>query len=92
MKTKEEKITLTADEFGVVAVCSVRYALGRMTYMPELITSLIAKVLDKLSTKDLYVIANDIKDAPSYGDEKIDKPTWMKFYTLVCEEIKRRQK
>lgn len=91
MKNREESITLTAEEFGAFAICSVRYSLGRMTYMPELITGLLIKSLDKLTTKDLYVMANDIKDAPSYGDEKIDKPTWMRFLFMIIEEIDRRE-
>lgn len=31
------------DEFGAALVCAVRYCLGRMTYMPGLVTDWIMK-------------------------------------------------
>ena len=78
------------DDFEIVIMSAVRYALGRQTYVPYSVISFITPILDKLSDKTLYVLERDIAEASSYGDEKIDKPEWMKFLENIRKERKKR--
>lgn len=53
------KIANTED-FGFVCNCTVRYCLGRRTYMPWTVMGFIKPVLPVLDDKTLYVMARDI--------------------------------
>ena len=61
-------------DFGTVCGCAVRYSLGRQTYMPSLVQQFINRNLKQIDSYSLAVMARDIKEAPSYGNETIDKP------------------
>ena len=88
------------DNFGAVLNCAVRYAIGRQSYMPRLVQDFIRPLLPELSNKTLGVMANDIKCANGYagvpeckpwGDEKVDKPGWMKFLADIEAELENRK-
>lgn len=79
------------EDFGVVFNCAIRYCLGRQTYMPSLVIDFIRPLLPQLDNKTLSIIENDIKNAESYGNEKIDKLIWVRFLSEVEEEICRRK-
>lgn len=79
------------DDFGLILNCAVRYSLGRQTYVPSSVCSFITPLISKLSDKTLWCMEKDIASAYSYGDEKIDKPVWMKFWSDIKDEINRRQ-
>ena len=72
------------ENFGAVLVCAVRYALGRRTYMPSLVTEYIMGHCHLiLDSNTLGVMIRDIeeqgKNGPdAYGDTW-DEKTWMKF-------------
>lgn len=80
------------DDFESILICAVRYSIGRRTYMPSIVCSYITQLIPRLSLKSLSVIERDILDAEKfgYGDEKIDKPVWMKFLDEIKNEIERR--
>lgn len=68
------------EDFGTVLVCAVRYALGRRTYMPSIVTDFVKSVSGGLSVRTLTIIRNDIraaKDRNMLGDENIDAPVWL---------------
>lgn len=92
MPTKNKKISVSAGEFGAFACCSVRYCLGRQTYMPSLITGYLKPILKDLPTNDLQIIQRDVENANNYGNEKIDKPCWESFLQAVQEELEKRGK
>ena len=77
-------------DFGTVCGCAVRYSLGRQTYMPSLVQQFINRNLKQIDSYSLAVMARDIKEAPSYGNETIDKPGWMNFLAVVEKELKDR--
>ena len=77
-------------DFGTVCGCAVRYSLGRQTYMPSLVQQFINRNLKQIDSYSLAVMARDIKEAPSYGNETIDKPGWMNFLAVLEEELKDR--
>lgn len=85
-------VKLDDDDFGAILNCAVRYAIGRQTYMPSLVISYITPLLPYITNKTLGVFKRDYESATSYGDVRIDKPMWDKFYAAVCEEINRRNK
>ena len=77
-------------DFGTVCCCAVRYSLGRQTYMPSLVQQFINRNLKQIDSYSLAVMARDIKEAPSYGNETIDKPGWMNFLAVLEKELKDR--
>lgn len=77
-------------DFGTVCGCAVRYSLGRQTYMPSLVQQFINRNLKQIDSYSLAVMARDIKEAPSYGNESIDKPGWMNFLAMLEKELKNR--
>ena len=48
-------------------------------------------LLPSLSIRALAVLEKDISSADGYGDEKIDRPDWMKFLTAVRAELARKR-
>ena len=86
---------ITPTDFGTLAICAIRYCHGRMTYMPKLVRDIIAPHLPELSDKDLQVMLNDCdfqEQFKLYGDERIDKPGWVKWKEILTAEKDRRQK
>lgn len=77
-------------DFGTICICAVRYALGRETYMPSLVQQFIHRNLNLIDGYSLAVMVRDVKDAPSYGNETIDKPGWMNFLAVLEKELKDR--
>lgn len=84
------KIDLGDDFFGTVLNCAVRYCIGRMTYMPSLVTDFIRPLLPYLSDKTLWCFERDIEGATGYGMD-MDKEMWMRFLAEVKAEIERRE-
>jgi hypothetical protein len=86
--SKEKYIS---DDFGTVFICAIRYCIGRQTYMPSMIQRQIRPLLPQLDGGTLIVMRNDIRTASDWGDEKIDKPGWMKFLADIEAELERRK-
>lgn len=87
------KISVENDNFGTILNCAVRYAMGRQTYMPSLVTDFITPLLPHVSDHALYIFDQDVTDQRyfgGYGDPKIDEPVWMRFHEAVRTEKTRR--
>ena len=81
------------DFFGAVINCAIRYACGRQTYMPSLIIEEVQPWLPLLNAKTLACMERDIREADKfggYGDEKIDKPEWLKFLKEIQDLMDKR--
>lgn len=81
------------DEFELVLGCALRYALGRMTYVPSAITGYIKPLLPYLTEPTIKVFKRDIYEQSKY--EKglgmdCDKQVWMDFYDACDNELIRR--
>ena len=88
------KLTVDSQDFGTICVCALRYAMGRETYMPDLVRSFVRPLLPKLDSKTLAVMAQDCefqKRMGAYGHERIDKPGWVRWEHEVNEELERRK-
>ena len=86
-------IRLEKDDFGTLAICAIRYCHGRQTYMPNLVQGIIRSRLKDLSDKDLNVMIEDCdfqERMHLYGDERIDRPGWIKWREELIAERKRR--
>lgn len=84
---------ITQENFGTLAICAIRYCHGRQTYMPDLVRNIIAPHLPDVSDKDLTVMIEDCEFQERmhlYGDERIDKPGWIRWKELLIAEKNRR--
>lgn len=84
---------LSQENFGMLAICAIRYCHGRQSYMPSLVQDILRPVLDKLSDRDLKVMIEDCefqRKLDLYGDPSIDKPDWIKWKDALLKEQKRR--
>lgn len=79
------------ENFGVLAVCAIRYCQGRETYMPELVRRIIRGHISEVTDKDLQVMINDCEYQSAFGDENIDKPRWIEWKEFLINEQKRRK-
>ncbi len=84
-------------EFGLILNCAVRYALGRMTYMPSSVIRYITPLLPYIDDKTLDCFIQDItrygidvdKGIGSWGMD-IDKEDWLSFLELCNKEMRKR--
>lgn len=84
---------LEKEDFGTLSICAIRYCHGRQTYMPDLVRGIIKPHMKELSDKDLTVMIEDCNFQERmnlYGDERIDKPGWLKWKADLIAERKRR--
>lgn len=85
-------ISLSQENFGILVTCATRYAIGRQSYMPYLVTGIVRPMLDKLDDKTLGCLIRDIENTPSLGDPGIDKPMWEQLLLEAQKERWRRMK
>lgn len=90
------KITRDDDRGGAVLNCAVRYALGRSSYMPGLVMSVIRPMLKDCNTKTIAVFVQDVSEwlertQPETGffDNYYDE--WQKFMADCKAELDRRE-
>lgn len=77
------------DFFGAVLNCAVRYCIGRMTYMPGLVTDWIMQHCHGLLTrKALGVMKRDIDEARARDGlgMNCDVTTWLNFRDWLEKE------
>lgn len=89
----EQGIDPSDDEFGTILNCAVRYACGRMSYMPGLVIGFITPLIPELSGRTLWCFDQDLTNAKhecGYGDPKIDEPAWLDFHAKVRAERTKR--
>ena len=87
-------IQMNETDFGTLAICAIRYCQGRMTYMPDLVRKIVRPYLQTMQDRDIIVMLRDCKfqeEMNLYGDEKIDKPDWLRWKADLEKEAERRQ-
>ena len=99
MKRRTETIPIS-DNLYTVAVCAVRYALGRRTYMPGLVTDWIkANFTGKIPKGTCEIMLRDIQEQREYGErvghdslgDPCDVKTWEKFEDWLLKERDREE-
>lgn len=91
---KEKEILFTED-LQICLICSVRYAIGRHTYMPSLVQQTIIPLLPYFSDNNLRVLFNDLNSDPYFfgnGTEDLGDADWSRFKGRVREELLKRGK
>ena len=93
-KKKPETIPISYNLY-TVAICAVRYALGRRTYMPGLVTEwIMANFAGRMPKNIAEIMLRDIKEQREYGEragydslgDPCDVRTWEKFEEWLKEE------
>ena len=90
---KRKEITISLDDFGMLAICAIRYCHGRETYMPTLIQSVIEPHLTEIMDSTLDIMIEDCgfqERMHLYGSETIDKPSWIAWRDKLKSEQERR--
>lgn len=88
-------IKVDEQDFGTVCVCALRYAMGRETYMPVLVRDFVRPLLTRLPDKTLAVMIMDCEEQERmnmWGNDLIDKPSWMRWKQELLEEKERRRR
>ena len=91
----DKKINLTTENFATLAICAIRYSMGRETYMPGLVRDIIRPHLADLDETDLNVMLQDSAEQRrynNYGSSYIDKPGWLQWETELNMEKARRER
>lgn len=86
-------ISVNEHDFGILAICAIRYCQDRQTYMPDLVRGIVKPILPKLEDNDIDVLLRDCEYQEQmrlYGDEQIDKPGWLKWEEVLKAEKNRR--
>ena len=89
------------DDLGALMMCSVRYAIGRETYMPGIVQDFIRKYPQAVTENVKSVILRDIEEndritehklsngeslkIDHLGNTQIDRPGWLKFRDWLKE-------
>lgn len=82
------------DEFAELAMCAVRYALGRATYVSYSVPHAILNNVDRIKTNFLKVMIRDVKEFKRTHGKigmQIDEASWLQFAEDLKAEIKRRE-
>ncbi len=77
-------------DFNSIVICAVRYAIGRGTYMPDVVAGFVRRYMKALQTKTLHVLRKDIKahlDKPELSQRDL----WASLYSDLGEEILSRE-
>ena len=67
---------------GTIAICALRYCVGRRTYMPSLVIDWVKANWELLSVGDRQVIYHDTRKAIASGrslGHDCDRDTWLEF-------------
>ena len=82
---------LTKSAFETLVSCSVRYALGRRTYVVPEIIGIVRSHMGYLQTKLLHVMARDILSAIRESDiTTMQKLGWCDLLYEIEADLKRR--
>ncbi len=96
-KKKPDTIPIT-DNLYTVAICAVRYSLGRRTYMPGLVTDwVMANFSGRMPKGTAEIMIRDIQEQREMGEratyeslgDPCDVRTWEKFEAWLYEELKK---
>ena len=86
-------ITITAQEFQKLIIESVRYTLGRRSYVVEETNELVRKYLPKIDNNTLGVLIQDIElevNRETLGMD-FDKKMWLALLDALKNERDRRE-
>ena len=78
--------------FGLIVNASIRYSLGRKTYMPSTVSDFAQKYMKMLDNITIEVIIEDIMKEIEYCQDKTPQlAIWLNLQERAMEEKKQRQ-
>lgn len=98
-KYKGETVALVSHaDFGLILNCAVRYAMGRMTYVPRSVINYIIPMIQDIGNRTLDCFIRDIelydedvnRGIGSWGAD-FDKADWMRFLEVCRKENEHRK-
>lgn len=79
------------EEFGMIVASAIRYAIGRMSYMPSVVCEFTLRYLPMLDNKTIFVMIRDITEVLERNQGKIaDAELWLNLRAKAKEEKTRR--
>lgn len=79
------------EEFGMIVTCAIRYAIGRMTYMPSVVCEFTLRFMPMLDSKTIHVMIRDITETiERWQGELTDSELWLNLRAKAEEEKIRR--
>lgn len=79
------------EEFGMIVTCAIRYAIGRMTYMPSIVCEFTLRNLSMLDDKTIDIIIRDIMETLERSQGKLaDSELWLNLKAKAEEEMTKR--
>ncbi len=82
-----------ASDFSLTILCAFRYALGRMTYVTDVVPEFIENNIDNILTKDINIMIIEIDEHGQYErglGMECDKHNWLRLREFLCNELERR--
>jgi len=90
----KKAIKVEYDDIWVMLISTIRYSMGRMTYMPEYCIDLYKSYGRKLSVGCKQQIAIEIKEkllmsesVPGILGHECDYDSWKKLFDLISQEV-----
>lgn len=78
---------VVSQDFELMMISALRYAIGRYTYMPRVTIDYIRYLIPQLSTKTLFVMKRDIDEEIEHC-ERMGRELYMdKEWAKLAEEI-----
>lgn len=90
---RNKTVKVIQEDFETLCICAIRYCHGRKTYMPTMVQEIVLRHLQDISDVWLETMIKDCefqKDMNLYGDERIDKPSWLQYEKKLRDEQLRR--
>lgn len=83
--------TISEDNLRTLLFCSVRYAVGRQSYMPSLVQNIVQTHAHVLTDQDKLQLAEEIMamddlDRANLGHPEIDRLTWLEFVAWLRKD------
>ena len=89
-------------DLATLAICSIRYCIGRRTYMPSLVQRIVRKNIKSIDSDDIQLFIRDINEADRICTDsngkiynllghQCDVDDWRRFLSDLEQEIKRRR-
>lgn len=92
-QSETKGLIIDTEDFGVLAICAIRYCQGRQTYMPSLVRGIVKEHISRVTNKDLQVMINDCESQvqqENYGSA-FDKKGWLDWKIFLLNEQAKRK-
>lgn len=81
---------MVTQDFELMMISALRYAIGRESYMPSVTIDYIRYLIPQLSANTLYVMQRDIREAIArYG--RIERELYMEVEWIELESALRKE-